>query len=85
MYFRFFIIISPWNLEKGQIPITKGCFLSSLVEISTVAMQTQILKFRQCIFAIKIRNYLPLEKGIRYHSIHLQCLSHDVMTSDTEP
>ena len=41
--------------EKGQpfiwIPITKGYFMPSLVEIGPVVLE-KILKFRQCIFAI---------------------------------
>ena len=39
MYFRYFVIISPWNragpsFEQTWIPFTQGCFVPSLVERS---------------------------------------------------
>ena len=58
MYFRYFVIISPWKRamrfiwKKTWIPITQECILPSLVEIGTVDLEKKIFKFSQCIFAI---------------------------------
>ena len=54
MYFRYFVIISPWkgwgpSFEQTYIPFTKGSFVSSLVEIGSVVLEKKIFKFRQCI------------------------------------
>jgi len=70
MYFRYFVIIS---LGKGQgpsfeqtwIPFTKGCFVPSLDEISSVVLEKKNFKFLKCIFSIC--NYLPLEKDGALH------------------
>ena len=56
-YFRYFVIISPWkgwgpSFEQTYIPFTQGCFVPSLVEISSVVLEKKIFKFHQCIFAI---------------------------------
>ena len=49
---NFLLLRKFFPLEKGWIQITQGCFVPSLVEISTVVLEKQILKFRHCIFAI---------------------------------
>ena len=41
-----------FTLENGGIPITKVCFVPSLIEMGPLVLEKQILKFRQCIFAI---------------------------------
>ena len=38
--------------EETLIPVTQGCFVPSLVEIGSVALEKKIFKFHQCIFAI---------------------------------
>ena len=57
MYYRYFVIISPWKravplIWKIWIPITQGCFVPSLVEMGPVVLEKKIFKVRQCIFAI---------------------------------
>ena len=58
MYFRYFVIISPWkrggghSFEQTWIAFTQGCFVPSLVEIGPVVLEKKILKFRLCIFTI---------------------------------
>ena len=73
MYFHYFIINTSWKRARpfiwtNLIIFTKGCFVTSLVEIGPVVLEIKILKFRQCIFTISLfRNYLPLEKGGALH------------------
>ena len=54
-----------FEVEQTWVPFTKGCFVSSLVEIGLVVLEKKIIKFCQCIFVI--HNYLPLEKGRALH------------------
>ena len=66
MYFRYFLIISPWkragpSFEQTWIPISQGCFVPSLVEIGPVVLEKKIFKIGQCIFAISFLS--PLRKG----------------------
>ena len=70
MYFRNFVIISPWkrrgpSFVNTRIPFTQGCFVACLVEIGSVVLEKKIFKICQCIFAIC--NYIPLEKGTGLH------------------
>ena len=63
MYFRYFIIISPWeragpSFDQIWIPITQGCFVPSLVEIGPVVLKKKIFKVCQCIFAISLLSHL---------------------------
>ena len=56
MYFRYFIIISPWKragsfFEQTWIPFTKGCSVSSFVWIGPVVSDTNIFKFLQMYFS----------------------------------
>ena len=55
MYFRYFIIISPWkrwgpSFEQTWFPFTEGCIVPSFVEIGQVVLEKNIFKFCQCIF-----------------------------------
>ena len=57
MYFRYFVIFSPWkNAEPfiwtTWITITQGCIATGLVEIGKVVLENVIFKFRRCTFAI---------------------------------
>ena len=46
-------LISEWSLfVKPWVSFTKGCFVTSLVEIGPVVLEKKMFKFRQCIFAI---------------------------------
>ena len=69
MYFRYFIIISPWKRMVPFIwiwtPSPKNAFAMFGFRIGSVVLEKKIFKFRQCIFSIK--NYLPLEKGGALH------------------
>ena len=53
------------SVEQTWVPFTKGCFVSSLVEIGLEVLEKKIIKFCQCIFSILnlFHNYLSLEKG----------------------
>ena len=47
MYFRYFVIISPWKgrgptFEETWIPSTQGCFVPSLVEIGPVVLEKKM-------------------------------------------
>ena len=47
MYFRYFIIISPWKragalFEPTWIPFIKGCFVLSLIEIGPVILEKKM-------------------------------------------
>ena len=48
MYFRYFVIISPWKIagvpsfEQTCIPFTQGCFVPSLVEIGPVVLEKKM-------------------------------------------
>ena len=49
MYFRYFVIISPWkrvcpSFEQSWTPITQVCFVPSLVEIGNVVLEKIIFK-----------------------------------------
>ena len=70
MYFRYFVIISPWKrawpfiwTNLNNIPTTQGWFTPSLVEIGPVhvVLEKKISNFRQCIFAVS--EISPLGKG----------------------
>ena len=57
MYFCYIVIISPWKrqgplFEQTSIPFTQGCIVPSLVKIGSVVLEKEVIKFRQCIFAI---------------------------------
>ena len=57
MYFRYFIIISPWKRAGSFIwtnlnPYTQGCFVPSLVENGSVVLEKKIFKSCQLIFII---------------------------------
>ena len=71
MYFRFFIIISPWKrawsrLWKNMNPNHPRMLCAKLGwNIGPVVLEKKIFKFCQCIFAFC--NYLPLEKGRALH------------------
>ena len=55
-------LISEWSLfVKPWVSFTKGCFVTSLVEIGPVVLEKKMFKFRQCIFAIALLS--PLRKG----------------------
>ena len=64
-----FVISLSSPLGKGQgiqfrqtwIPITKGYFMPSLVEIGPVVLEKKIFNFHQCIFAISLLS--PYGKG----------------------
>ena len=60
------------SFEQTWIPFTQGCFVPNLVEIGS-AVQENILKFRQCIFAISLIS--PLGKGLALHLYKLQSSS----------
>ena len=54
---------------KHEIPLTQGCFFSSLVEIGTVIQEETIFKFHQCIFPFLFlsalgKNHMALNKFI---------------------
>ena len=56
MYFRYFVIISPWKRTGPFIwtnlnPLHPRCFVPSLVENGLVILEKNF-KYRQCIFAI---------------------------------
>ena len=51
------------RLNKLESPLTKGCFVPSLVEIDPVVLEKKFFKFHKCFSVILIWNYLPLEKG----------------------
>ena len=62
IYFFFFFNISPWKRTESQsFPITQGCFMPCLVEISTVVLEKQIFKFHKCNSAILLLS--PLGRG----------------------
>ena len=49
MYFRYFVIISPWNrfgpsFEETWVPFTQGYFVPSLVKIGPVVLEKKIFK-----------------------------------------
>ena len=51
MYFRYFVIISPWKrvwpfIEQTWIPFTQGCFVPSLFEIDLVDFKILLMYFR---------------------------------------
>ena len=59
MYFRYFVIISPWKrvgpfIRKNWVPFNKGCIVPRLAEIGPVVLEknTCIFKICQCIFAV---------------------------------
>ena len=57
MYFRYFVIISPWkrigpSFEQTLIPFTQGYFMPNFVEIGPVVLEKNIFLICQCIFAI---------------------------------
>ena len=54
MYFRYFVIMSPWKRAWPfiSVPFTKGCFVPCLVEICPVVLEKKIFQFRQYIFAV---------------------------------
>ena len=59
MFFRYFIITSPWegrvpSFEQTSIPFTQGYFVPSLFEIGPVVLVKKVLKFRLYIFAISL-------------------------------
>ena len=45
IYFRYFVIISPWKREETWIPFIKECFVPNLVEIGIVFLEK--MKLRQ--------------------------------------
>ena len=52
MYFWYFVIISPWKIQRPSFeqtwfPFTKGFFVPSLVEICPVVLEKKIFKFCQ--------------------------------------
>ena len=55
------------SFEQTWLPITQGCFVSSLVEIGPVVLMKKIFKVHQCIY------HLPLENG-RGVALHLNKL-----------
>ena len=70
MYFRYFVIISPWkraghSFEQTWIFFTPKNFVLSLVEIDPVVLEKKIIKFRQCIFTNSLLSLL--EKGGALH------------------
>ena len=57
MYFRYFDLISHWKqacpfIWTNLIPLTKECFVSSLVWIGLGILEKTIIRFSRCIFAI---------------------------------
>ena len=47
MYFRYFVIISPWkeqgpSFEQNCIPFTQGCIVPGLVEIGPTVLEMKI-------------------------------------------
>ena len=69
MFFRNFVIISPWNkerpltsLEETWISFTKGWFMPSLVEIGLMVPE-KIFKICQRIFTISWLSPLRKERG----------------------
>ena len=70
MYFRYFVIISPW---KRAVPFIwtnsnlfiQGCFVPILVENGSVILEKKFFHFVN-VFTL-FRNYLPLEKGGALH------------------
>ena len=52
------------SFERTWLRFTQGCFVSCLVEISSMILE-KIFKFRQCIFAISLLS--PLAKGEVLH------------------
>ena len=71
MYFRYFVIISPWkragpSSAQTWIPFTQGCLLSNLVEIGSVVLENKFFLISSMYFLL-FWNYLPLEKGRALH------------------
>ena len=67
MYYRNFVIITPWKRaepfilkKKPWIPFIQECFVPSLVEIGTAVLEKKIFKSCQCNFTIL--QLSPLEK-----------------------
>ena len=55
MYFRYFVIISPWRrawpfIWKNLIPSTQECFVPSLVKIDPVVLEKKIFKISSMYF-----------------------------------
>ena len=55
MYFRYFVIISPWKRAgpinwSTWIPFTQGCFVPSLVEIGSVVLEKKIFNISSMYF-----------------------------------
>ena len=57
MYFRYFVIISPWKrmghlFEQTWILFTQRCFVQSLVEIGSVVLEKRMKKWK-----VYVNNY----------------------------
>ena len=70
MFFRYFVIISPWKrvgpfIWTNFIPFIQGCFVQSLVEIGSLVLKKifKNLSIYFCYFVF----YLPLKKGRALH------------------
>ena len=80
MYFRYFVIISPW---KGSgpfiwVPSSKGFFVPSLVEIGLLVLEKKIFVNFLNVFLLFL-NYLSLEKGWGLHLNKLESPSPKAM------
>ena len=67
MYFRIFLIISPWNwmgpsFEQTKITFTQGYFVPSFVEIGPVVLEKKIFYICQNIGIFAISQLSPLGK-----------------------
>ena len=70
MYFRRFLIISPWKraglfIWTNLNSLHQGCFVPSLVEIGPVVLEKIFFTFVS-VFSL-FRNYLPFDKGGALH------------------
>ena len=83
MYFRYFVIISPWkkvrlSSEPTWVLITQECVVLRLVEIGPVALERNIFKFRQCNFVIiphwkKLGHFIWKKNNLNPLHSNMQC------------
>ena len=71
MYFRSFLIISPWKRARPfiWIPLTQECIVPSLVEINPVILENKIFQVCQCIFAISLLSPIAKRRGPSFKQI----------------
>ena len=74
MYFRYFVIISPWKRTGPFIwtnlnPFNQGCIVPCLVENGPVVLEKKIFLFRRCIITISYLSPLGKERVLHLNKL----------------